>query len=110
MSDVTVLAVEGVQITALSVDGPDITVIESTVGAQGPRGPAGTPGGVDLSFEHAQSAAASTWVVAHGLGKRPSVTVVDSAGDQVEGDVTYIDLNNLTIDFSAPFSGEAFLN
>lgn len=103
MSDVTVLAVEGAQITALSVDGVEITVIEASVGVQGPRGS-------DLNYAYTQGVAASIWTVSHGLGKRPSVTVVDSAGDQVEGDVTYLDLNNLSIEFSAPFSGQAFLN
>ena len=93
MSDVSVVNVEGTQITAVS----------ASMGVQGPRG-------LDLSYEHTQGVAASLWVVAHGLGKRPSVTVVDSAGDQVEGSVTYLNLNNLRIEFSAPFSGEAFLN
>jgi hypothetical protein len=83
-------------------------------GPPGPQGPAGPPGvsptGADLNKTHVQAAAAAIWVVAHGLGKRPSVTVVDSAGDPVEGTVAYVDANNLTISFSAAFGGEAYLN
>lgn len=67
-----------------------------------------TPG--DRHLTHQQSTAADTWLVAHGLGKFPSVTVVDSAGDQVEGDVRFIDANTLLITFSAAFSGRAHLN
>lgn len=48
--------------------------------------------------------------VAHNLGKYPAVTVFDSAGDQCEGTVDYTDLNNLTLSFSAPFSGTVTCN
>jgi hypothetical protein len=50
------------------------------------------------------------WTIEHNLGKRPSVVVIDSAGDQVEGMVAYLDANNLMITFSAAFGGEAYLN
>ncbi len=52
----------------------------------------------------------STVVVAHNLGKYPSVTVIDSAGDEVEGLVDHTSINQLTITFSAPFSGVAICN
>ena len=42
--------------------------------------------------------------------KFPSVTVVDSAGTQVIGDVYHTDIDNLTITFINQFSGKAFLN
>lgn len=71
---------------------------------------AGSATGSDLSYLHTQNTAASTWTINHNLGKYPSVTVVDSAGDQVEGDVNYPGLNQATVTFSAPFSGRAFLN
>jgi hypothetical protein len=48
--------------------------------------------------------------VAHNLGKYPAVTVMDTTGDQVEGDILFIDLNNLTVSFSAPFSGTVTCN
>jgi hypothetical protein len=52
----------------------------------------------------------STVSVGHGLGKYPAVTVMDSADNQVEGDIQYVDLNNLTVTFSAPFSGTVICN
>ena len=64
----------------------------------------------DLSLTHEQSVAADIWVITHGLGKFPSVTITDSAGDSVDGEVHYTDPNTLFVSFSAPFSGKAFLN
>lgn len=46
-----------------------------------------------------QATASSVWEIVHNLGKRPSVTVVDSAYEEVVGDVTYIDDNKLIIKF-----------
>lgn len=43
--------------------------------------------------------------VNHNLAKYPSITVHDSAGDEVEGTVVHNDINTSTIVFSAPFSG-----
>lgn len=68
------------------------------------------PGSVDNFYEHVQASASDTWVVQHNLFKYPSVAVVDSAGDEVEGSVHYDSNTQLTITFSAPFSGKAYLN
>lgn len=78
-------------------------------GLQGPPGDAG-PGGADVAYVHEQSSASDTWVITHNLGKYPSVTVVDSAGDECEGSVNYVGPNSVVITFSAAFSGRAFLN
>ena len=64
----------------------------------------------DRFYTFTQSAASATWTIAHNLGKYPSVTVIDSANTIVYGNPTYTDENNLTINFSAPFSGKAYLN
>jgi|HubBroStandDraft_6_1064221.scaffolds.fasta_scaffold102499_3 hypothetical protein len=65
--------------------------------------------GADKNYTQPFSVTA-TVDVAHGLGKYPAVTVLDSAGDQVEGDVVFTDFNNLIISFSAPFSGTITCN
>lgn len=64
----------------------------------------------DKFFEFNQVASSSVWEVNHSLNKFPSVSVVDSGGTAVIGDVDYIDSNNLTITFSIPFSGKAYMN
>jgi len=66
--------------------------------------------GTDKNFVFTQGAPSSTWNVSHGLDKFPSVSVVDSANNEVEGDVHFIDVNNLTIIFSSSFAGKAYLN
>lgn len=80
-------------------------------GPQGPAGPQGLPGsGGDLSYVHTQTVASTLWVVAHNLGKFPAVTVVDSGGNVVVGDVSYIDMNTVAIGFTAIFGGKAYCN
>ena len=59
---------------------------------------------------HNQSSASAQWTITHNLGKYPSVSVVDSANNEVIGEVEYVTDTQLTIKFSAPFSGKAFLN
>lgn len=63
----------------------------------------------DKTFAHAFTNA-NIVSVAHHLNKHPAVTVVDSAGNEVEVDVHYIDLNNLTVSFGASFSGSVYCN
>ncbi|MFA7269833.1 MAG: hypothetical protein WC073_10855 [Sterolibacterium sp.] len=67
-------------------------------------------GGADKHYAHSQLIPSDTWLVAHNLGKHPSATVVDSAGSVVIGDVSYIDSNNLQLNFSGAFAGTAYLN
>lgn len=56
-----------------------------------------------------QEAAASTWVITHSLGGKPQVTIVDSADTVVIGDVTYNSNSQITVSFTTPFSGYAYL-
>lgn len=87
---------------------------EGPVGIQGPEGPQGPKGDAGdaaaLTYVHEQTTAASTWTVNHGKGFFLSVTVVDSAGTQVEGEVTYQDSSTIVIQFAAPFSGTVYLS
>ena len=66
--------------------------------------------GSDKHFEFTQASPSVTWTINHALLKFPSVTVVDSAGTQVVGDIQHTDNNNLTITFVNQFSGKAYLN
>ena len=62
------------------------------------------------TFEFDQAAAATTWNINHNLGKFPSVTVINNNNIVINGEVTYIDNNNVQLNFSAGFSGKAYLN
>lgn len=61
-------------------------------------------------FIYTQSVASATWTVNHNMGKRPSVSIVDSSGDEVIAEVNHVSTNQLVITFSTAFSGVAYLN
>jgi hypothetical protein len=82
--------------------------IPGQTGPTGPAGPTGTPGAGGRSLDFTQAVPSTVWTINHNFGLYPSVTVVGPTG-LVEGDVTYIDLNNLSITFAVPISGVAYL-
>lgn len=57
-----------------------------------------------------QGIPSDTWVLNHNLGKFPSVTIVDSAGSMVIGEVIYVNENTCIVKMSNSFSGIAYLN
>lgn len=64
----------------------------------------------DKNYLYFQDVASDLWEIKHNLDKFPSVTVIDSAGSEVIGEIEYIDTNNLKIKFAGSFSGKATLN
>ncbi len=65
----------------------------------------GTP-----TFVFTQGVPATIWNIQHNLGKFPSVSVINNNNIVINGEVTYIDNNNVQLNFSAGFSGKAYLN
>jgi hypothetical protein len=111
------LSVEGTEDVVLAIQAEP--VVELTIGAEtgpqgltGATGPAGTPGATsgDLSYRHVQSAPAVEWVIPHELGKYPALTVLDSAGTEVVGNVLHDSLLQARVFFTAPFAGIATAN
>ena len=93
-----------------------VTVV--SVGTQGPPGPGlastdqlpeGTVHRYDRHYEQAFTNQ-STVTVNHNLNKKPAITVIDSAGDECEGEVVHTNANTLTVSFSASFSGTVLCN
>ena len=84
------------------------TGIQGFLGIQGMQGTQGTTPLV--SFVYTQSPASDTWVIEHNLSFYPNITVLDSAGTILEGDISYTNSNSLTLYFSASFSGTAYLS
>ena len=85
-------------------------------------GPRGLPGSVAgtlpytsitgvpaLAYLYPQATPSAFWDVTHALGYYPAVTVMDSAGSVVQGDIQHLSANRLTLTFSAAFSGQASL-
>lgn len=64
----------------------------------------------DKNFYFVQNEALDTWVIVHNLNKYPSVSVIDSSGSEVIGEVSYDSVNQITITFKGAFKGKATLN
>jgi hypothetical protein len=62
------------------------------------------------TFEFTQGTPSANWSIQHDMDKFPSVSVVNNNNVLMYGNITYVDKNNLTINFSAGFSGKAYLN
>lgn len=135
MSEDVIIRVEApkpINITASSTDkntykvsvqkSPDILLNVSPAGAPGPQGPQGEqgppgpqgdpgpPGVSDKNYVHNQLSPENIWRINHGLSKKPAITVLDSMGSEVEGEIDYINDNQAVISFSAEFSGTAICN
>lgn len=65
---------------------------------------------VDKHYTYTQATPSDTWTITHNLRKRPSITVVDSAGSEVIGDCDYVDENTVVLTFTGGFAGNAYLN
>lgn len=110
-----VISEEQSEIVVTQVTSEAVLEIEGQQGPVGPAGPQGPQGiqgpkGDDYHHTHEQAVADSVWTIVHNFGRIPKVTVIDSAGDEVEGDNSYPNLNTLIITFSAPFGGFAYLS
>lgn len=64
----------------------------------------------DKTYIHDQMVSSEVWIITHNLNKYPSITVINSAGSVSFGEIDYVSLNEISITFSAGFSGKAYLN
>ena len=63
-----------------------------------------------VAYHHVQGTSSAVWTINHYLGWQPNVTVQDSGGSVVEGEISYTSVNALTVTFSGAFSGNAYLS
>lgn len=59
---------------------------------------------------HQQITPSKMWTIVHRMGKRPSVTTVDTAGNVIEGKVVYNSDLQITVLFGVEINGTAYLN
>lgn len=78
-------------------------------GATGPAGPLGPPGPGGSFTEFRFASPSMLWVIKHSLAAYPVVTLVDLNNDEIDGDVSYVDLDTVTVAFALPFAGAARL-
>jgi hypothetical protein len=82
--------------------GTPVQVVEVLI--PGPRGPGGPAG---ATHTHTQTVAAATWTVAHNLGFRPHVSVLDTAFREQTAGVEHLSANVCQLDFTTPTAGTA---
>ena len=104
-------------ITSYNVNGNAYTLVLANIGGNGTLDldkfydfAVFTLSSPDKTFEFTQGQPATTWNIQHDLNKFPSVSVINNNNVVINGEVTYIDKNNVQINFSAGFSGKAYLN
>ena len=82
--------------------GSDVLVVP----VSGPVGPQGIPGAAGSGYTHTQASPSASWIVNHGLGVFPNVSV-EVAGSQVIAEVIHSSVNTVNIVFASPQSGSA---
>ncbi len=63
----------------------------------------------DAGFVFVQAVAATVWNINHNLNKKPSIKIVDSTDEVIEGEEVYVDENNIIVTFSALITGKVYL-
>jgi hypothetical protein len=61
------------------------------------------------NYTYDQQVASDTWVIVHNLGKYPTHVAIDSAGEQIIGNIKYDSPNQFTLTFSAQISGKVYI-
>jgi hypothetical protein len=61
-------------------------------------------------FTWDQSTAMAVWTIPHNTNGYPSVTVVDTLGNVVTPDISYVDANTVQITHGAAYAGKAYIN
>jgi hypothetical protein len=63
-----------------------------------------------FAYVHIQDVPSAMWQIAHNLNYFPSLTVIDSGGSVVEGEIIYVNANQVDVGFSGGFTGTAYLS
>jgi hypothetical protein len=87
----------------------DETTLQATVNAAPSPGGGGGDGGADSAYVYQQSTPATTWTINHGLGYRPSVELLDSGSQEIEGEVSHPTVNQTVVSLSPATAGLARL-
>ena len=100
MTSVNVTAVTN----TVTVTEGDTTVV--TVTTAGPQGP-GDGGGA--AYVHTQASPATTWTINHNLGFRPSVELLDSGSQEIDGAIAHPTVNQTVVTLNPATAGLARL-
>lgn len=88
----------------------DTVVVETpltavvTIVEQGPQGPAGSG-----AYIHTQSSQSTTWIINHNMGFRPSVELLDSGSQEIDGEISHPTINQTIVRLNPASTGIARL-
>ena len=97
----------------VNVVGETVVVALTAVGPQGPAGaqvevgPPGPSGGT--LYVHTQSTPATVWTINHNLGFRPSVELIYSGSQEIDGDISHPTVNQTVVTLNPATAGLARL-
>ena len=83
--------------------------VTSTVTAitVGPQGASGSGGGA--AYEFVQASPATTWTINHNLGYRPSVELLDTGSQEIDGEIAHPSVNQTVVTLNPASAGLARL-
>lgn len=64
----------------------------------------------DCTFSFTQNTPSTIWEIIHNLGYIPNIRTEDMDGYDIDGVINIININHITITFSSPISGKAYLS
>jgi hypothetical protein len=94
--------------TTVVVNEPGIQGSPGPIGLTGPTGPRGLTGAGHDPVLFTQDLPLSEWVIPHPFPDRPSVTVTDHLGDEIDVDIQHAP-GVVTIRTALPATGRAYL-
>lgn len=98
----TVVVTENGSSTVVTV--PQTSVVTATtIGPQGPTGEA------QSTYIYNQPTPSATWTIAHNLGFKPSVELLNAGSQEIEGDVVHTSYNVTMVYFTQSTAGFARL-
>lgn len=106
MTSVNISSVSSTVVVTENGSSTVVTVpVTSTVTAvtEGPQGPTGA------AFVYQQVSPATTWTINHNLGYKPSVELLDSGSQEIDGDVAHPSDNQTVVTLNPASAGLARL-
>jgi hypothetical protein len=97
----TTVNVSAVTNTVTVTEGDTTVVTVTTAGPQGPGGGA--------AYVHTQASPATTWTINHNLGFRPSVELLDSGSQEIDGAIAHPTVNQTVVTLNPATAGLARL-
>lgn len=73
----------------------------------GPVWVGATGGGGVAAYVHSQGSAATAWTIAHNLGVRPAIELLDTGGAEIDAEVIHLSVNTAQALFTQAIAGTA---